>query len=364
MSRAAPKNQIVGEIEAALRSGSGEKRVKILMSVTDLFIGGAAKYTEDETALFDDVMGHLIDYVESTALAEVSARLAPVSNAPIGAIRRLARDGAIEISGPVLQQSPRLTDADLIEIATTKSQAHLASIARRSQINEPVTEALVDNGDADVANEVTINSGARLSQLTMAKLVMRADGDDRLAGAISRRADLTPAMFRKLLMQATEAVRSKMLASANAGQQAMIKQILDEMAAQVGKQSPPARSYADAKRVVAVFSQDTDLTKLKILEFADSNRIAEMIAAISVMGGVPVEQIDRLFQASNGFALMVLCKSIGLEWNTAYSVIAASPDGHSAHAELRDQYNELSVQAAQKLIHFWQGRQKVARNFH
>lgn len=367
MAHAAPKNSIIAEIESALSAGSGEKRIKILMSVTDLFLGRSEQFTEAETKLFDDVIGHLIKHVESRALVELSLRLATIPNAPIGTIQRLARDDAVEISGPILQQSDRLSDDDLVEIANTKSQAHLARIARRSRINEPVTDALVDNGDADVANEVAINSGARFSELTMVKLVMRADGDERLAGSIARRADISPAAFRQLLLQATEAVRSKLLAAANPAQQDTIKQVLDEISAQVGKKPPLARNYAEAQRAVAAFRQDTDLTRMKILEFADARRVAEMITALSVLSGVPMDQIDTLLQASNGFGLMVLCKSIALEWNTACSVIMARPAGlrlrTSELDELSEQYRALSVASAQKLIHFWLGRQKVAQKF-
>ena len=352
---------IIGEIEAALRSGSPDKRVKMLMSVTDLFIAGAPGYGELDTALFEDVFGHLIAEVESTALAALSVRLAPLANAPAGTIRTLARHDAAEVAGPVLKQSAHLTDGDLIEIARSKSQAHLAHIARRARINEPVTDALVEHGDADVASEVAANAGARISELTMAKLIMRADGDDRLTGAMSRRADITPAMFRQLLLQATQAVRAKLLAAAQPDQQAAIRQVLDEISAQVA--APPPRDFAHAQRVVSVFSQDTQITREKILEFADTDRVTEMIAALSVLSGVPPAQIDRLFHSANAFGLMVLCKSVDLAWNAAYSVIMTRPQADKAQAGLHAQFGELSVPSAQKLVHFWLGRQKVVRNF-
>ena len=368
MSRAASKNSIIDEIESALSADSGEKRIKILMSVTDLFVGRSAQFSEAETRLFDDVMTHLVKHVESRALVELSLRLAPIENPPVDTIRRLARHDAIEISGPILQESNGLSDDDLVEIANTKSQAHLTRIARRSRLNEPVTDALVDNGDADVANEVAINAGARFSELTMAKLVLRADGDERLAGSIGRRSDIPPAVFRQLLLQATEAVRSKLLAAADPAQQSIIKQVLDEISAQDGsKKAPATRNYAEAQRAVAAFRQDTDLTRMKILEFADARRVPEMIAALSVLSGVPMDLVDTLLQSADGFGLMVLCRSIALEWNTACSVIMARPASSrlrpTALDELSEQYRALSVASAQKLMHFWLGRQKVARKF-
>jgi uncharacterized protein (DUF2336 family) len=368
MSRPAPANPIIKDIESALGAGSNEKRINVLMRVTDLFIGGAAKYTEADTALFDDVIGHLITHIESRALVELSSRLAPVANAPNNIVQRLARNDAIEVSGPILSNSKRLSDDDLIEIAKSKSQAHLAKIAIRPQLNEGVTEVLVDHGDADVANDVAFNSGARFSKLTMEKIVMRADGDDRLTQSIFQRSDISPATFRNLLMQATEAVRSKLFASAKPEQKNTIRQILDGISAQVGKNAQTkltSRNYADAKIAVASICQDTDLAKIKIVEFADSSRVAEMIAALSALSAVPIDQIDRLFHASSNFGLMVLCRSVALEWNTACAVITARPIGPESQTSegLRDQYNELSVPTALKLINFWRGRQKIAQNF-
>jgi uncharacterized protein (DUF2336 family) len=368
MSHPVLKNPIINEIESALRASSNEKRTETLMRVTDLFINDAAKYADKETKLFDDVMGHLINHVESRALVELSKRLAPIANAPADTIQRLARHDAIEISGPVLTTSKRLSDDDLIEIAKTKSQAHMAKIAVRPQINERVTEVLVDHGDEHVANEVASNAGARFSNSSMAKLVMRADGDDRLTESISRRSDISPALIRPLLIQATETVRLKLLAVATPNQKETIRQILDEISVQVGQNIQKPRNYAEAKRVIAELSQDTDLARTKILEFADSNRLAEMIAALSVLSGVAVDQIDRLFRTSNELGLTVLCKAIALELDTAFAVIMVC-DGKTVSADTRvyddfhAQYNELSVPSAQRVIRFWQGRQKIIKHF-
>jgi hypothetical protein len=200
----------------------------------------------------------------------------------------------------------------------------------------------------------------------MEKLVMRADGDDRLTESIFQRTDISPAIFRHLLMQATEAVRLKLFASAKSEQKDTIRQILDEISAQVGKNVQTPQNYAKAKLAVAAISQDTDLTRIKILEFADSNRFAEMIAVLSALSGVSIDQIDKLFHASGNFGLMVLCRSIALEWINAYAVITARPTRLASQTseELRDQYNKLSIPTALKLIHFWQGRKKTALNFH
>jgi hypothetical protein len=353
---------IIGEVEQALHDASSGKRSEVLRRVTDLFVGEAEHFSADQTALFDSVLGQLVSHIESRAAVELSQRLAPIPNAPLQTVRHLAAHDDIAVSGPILEKSERLSDDDLVAIAKTKSQAHLAKIANRARLNETVTEVLVDHGDAEVANTLAGNAGAQFSKLGMAKLVMRADGDDRLAESIGRRNDIPPHVYRQLLTQASDLVRSKMLASAPAGSQDLVKSLMAEIAAQVTPKAGSMHHYAAAQRAMTGFAQDTELVKRKTMEFANLKRRTETAVGLSILSGVPAEQIDRLLHTANGFGLMVLCKSLAMEWQDAYVVIMAS---HAAEqsVELREQYAALTAPSAQRVLRFWQGRQKVASAF-
>ena len=98
---------LIPELEEVLQHGSAERRARTLQRITSLFLNGADQFNEDHVALFDGVFTRLIEEIETKARAELSNRLAPVSNAPIEAVRRLAKDDDIAVAGPVLEQSPR-----------------------------------------------------------------------------------------------------------------------------------------------------------------------------------------------------------------------------------------------------------------
>ncbi|MGO9632504.1 MAG: hypothetical protein ACLPX1_01250, partial [Steroidobacteraceae bacterium] len=82
---------IIADLELAVRSGSSDKRVSALRQVTDLFLHDSDRLNDEQIKVFDNVLCLLASRIESTALAELSERLAPVDNAPIEVIRRLAR---------------------------------------------------------------------------------------------------------------------------------------------------------------------------------------------------------------------------------------------------------------------------------
>jgi uncharacterized protein (DUF2336 family) len=96
------RNSIIAELEDAIKSGSRDKRVETLRRIPDLFINDADRFNEVQIEVFDDVLCHLIKRIEAKALAELSERLAPVDNAPIEVIRRLARNDEIIVAAPVL----------------------------------------------------------------------------------------------------------------------------------------------------------------------------------------------------------------------------------------------------------------------
>lgn len=193
---------LIKELDAALNKASDSQHLKILRRVTDLFLEGSEAFSDDHVAIFDDVIGRLIENAEKPALAELSDRLAPVRRAPMNVIARLSCNDDIAVSGPLLEKSNALTDQTLAEIAETKSQKHLAMIAGRAQINEAVTDALVVRSNFEVARKVTENPGARLSEIGFVKLINRAKDHKALAVAIAKRTDMPPELgpFLKLAL--------------------------------------------------------------------------------------------------------------------------------------------------------------------
>src|SRR5437868_5473274 len=123
------ERSIVDEVEAAINTGSAEKRLETAKRVTNLFLASAGSFNNEQVELFDEVLERLVKTIEiraiadigaCIALAEMSEQLAPIAQAPPGVVRRLAKNDEIKIAGPVLKESARLRDEALIEIAETK----------------------------------------------------------------------------------------------------------------------------------------------------------------------------------------------------------------------------------------------------
>jgi uncharacterized protein (DUF2336 family) len=114
---------LIDELEETLASGDRRERASMLARVADLFVAGSRRYSysDQQIALFDDVLLRLSAEIEIKARAKLAQRLAYADNAPPRLIRTFAFDDAIDVARRVPTFSPRLSDADLAENASVKS---------------------------------------------------------------------------------------------------------------------------------------------------------------------------------------------------------------------------------------------------
>jgi uncharacterized protein (DUF2336 family) len=191
---------LIDELDSALSRAPAAWRGKILRRVTDLFLIDADCYTDDQVAVFDDVLCHLIEKIDRRMLAELSNRLAQVKNAPIKVVGALARHADMLIAGPLLESSSVLTDADLVEIADKdrRDPAVLSAIGARPRLSEAVTDVLIRRGTPAITRKIVDNTEARISESSFARMVTSVENDKELATAIAKRDDL-PAELRPWL---------------------------------------------------------------------------------------------------------------------------------------------------------------------
>lgn len=185
---------LIIELNSILTRAPAAWRGTTLRRLTDLFLFDAAAYSDDQVAIFDDVISRLIEKTDRRMLVELSNRLAQVENAPIKIVGTPARHTDVLVAGPFLEKSDVLTEADLVEIADRdkKDPALLSAIAARPQLGEAVTEVLIRRGNAAIARKIVNNSDARISEASFARMVTSIENNKELAAAIGKREDLPP----------------------------------------------------------------------------------------------------------------------------------------------------------------------------
>jgi hypothetical protein len=352
------QQSLIAELEDAIKSGSPEKRVETLRRVTDLFLNDADRLNEAQVGLFDDVLCHLIKRIETKALAELSGTLAPIDNSPIEVIRRLARNDEIAVAGPVLSQSARLTSDDLIEIAESKSQRHLLAISGRRELEETVTDVLIERGDRKTVHRLARNAGARFSENGFTSLVRTAENDEGLAEKLGLRVDIPVRLLRELLLKATEAVRAKLLSLAPAEAGDEIRRLLAKVSNEVGREATASRDFTQAQLGILQMKKEGRLNEAALLEFADRRLYEQMVAALAMLSSASIDLIVSLMKGARSNGLLIPCKAAGLKWPTVTAILRNRFAHHTMSeadlAQAKEDFLRLSQPNAQRTLRFWQ----------
>lgn len=360
------EHSLFDELDEVLRNGSSDKRVDMLRRVTDLFLSDADRLNDQQVDVFDQVLVHLINRIETRTLAEISARLAPVENAPLDVTLRLARHQAIAVAGPVLTNSTRLSTRDLVEIAQTGGQDHLLAISGRARIEADVTDVLLDRGNDAVVHKVAANAGARLSETGFAALLKASEHDDKLAEKTGLRLDIPLQMLRELLMRATEAVRARLLSRAPAELQDEVRLALQIASEAVDRESSQPRDFRTASAFVGLLREKGELDEGTLFEFARRRKFEETTVALSLLSSASIEIVKALMTSPMDEGLLVPCKIAGCKWETVGAILAGKlPPGSApkpGQEKLRTDFEKLSKANAQRLLRFWQVREVSARS--
>jgi uncharacterized protein (DUF2336 family) len=260
------------------------------------------------------------------------------------------------VAAPVLAQSAKLSETDLVEIAKTKGQDHLAAISQRPALKPKVTDALVQNGDKDVMRTLVSNAGAAFSDRGFATLAARAQGDDGLVEQVGMRLDLPMPILRKLMAKASNTVQQHLTDFAPLESRDELHRIVTSISGDAVRQAALARGYAEAQAFVGQMKQSGDFGEYSVLEFAKMGRSEEMLVGLSILCGVPVSIIDRLWRGSRRDGLLIACRSADLKWLTVGAVLTSrighGPDAADELRKAKAEYNKLAIASARKILRF------------
>jgi uncharacterized protein (DUF2336 family) len=353
---------LIDELEAALATGSEARRVEMLTRLTDLFVGAAERYSDEQVGVFDDVMARLVRTIEAEARIVLSQRLAPIENAPSGVIHLLAFDDDIAVAEPVLLHSPRLEDSALVANASSKSQRHLFAISRRQRLSEAVTDILVRRGDRLVVHSVAKNAGARFSETGFETLVASAASDEDLATCIGERTDIPRRHLLVLLEKASAAVRARLTAE-NPQASATIRGVVAELAQGLRDSTREASpDFAAAQAAVENLHRLRRIGEAEVLNYARERKFEETAIALSILCDTPIDVVERALLDPGAEIILILAKVAELSAATTKAILLLRAADRGMSTKDLDQaltsFHRLQPDTARRVLSFFRTRTK------
>ncbi|MBI1328773.1 MAG: DUF2336 domain-containing protein [Alphaproteobacteria bacterium] len=248
-------------------------------------------------------------------LAEEIKSLACV---PKKIIDRLARDVEL-VSAPILEYSPLLSDADLIDIITTAQARHvIMSIARRRTLSANVADAVAQARDIPSVKVLLENASADIRRQTLDKIADQAERIREWHSPLAQRPDLSQRAILRIASFVGSSLLEKLLQrngldeSLKTHLSAQLRQRLE--AGDTGDNAPSAQGEVHALHAKGKLDENY------VAQAADDGRREAVIAALSLLSGAKQDAVARILQARAAKPVIALVWRAGLGMRVAMRI--------------------------------------------
>jgi hypothetical protein len=202
-----PADALLAEdADPEVRATLGQKISQMMPDLTDKQKTKVRKWATDTLEDMSRDQALRVRHVLAETLKEMTS-------APPAVIRQLARDTDAMVANPVLEFSPVLTDKDLATIiAEGANTARLKAVARRREVSEAVSDAIVETGDVEATAELLRNPGAHISEGTLDKIADRAETAPELHAPLVARPGLSDKAAKRLAEYVADSLLDTLLA--------------------------------------------------------------------------------------------------------------------------------------------------------
>ncbi|MCP1851140.1 uncharacterized protein (DUF2336 family) [Bradyrhizobium sp. USDA 4541] len=270
--------------------------------------------TEDDRIAAEGALLMLLDDpspLVRQAMAEVFARSA---DAPAAIVQALSADQPA-IALLVLEHSPLLIDADLVDIVATGSDEMQCAIARRINLPASVAAAIAEVGSAAAALELIENPYAGLAPFSWDRIVERHGHLAAIRESMLQLEDLPSATQLALVAKLSDTLAQFVVTRNWLGADRA-----DRIAGEARERSTvniAARAFGDDMQNLITHLRATgQLTAGLILRALLSGNLDLFGAALAELSGLPYGRVSALLNDRGGNGLQALLRRAGLPEST------------------------------------------------
>ena len=303
---------IVRQFISWVRTASAGERAEATRALARAWL--LSDLTPDDRAAAEGALLMLLDDASPLvrrAMAEVFARSA---EAPAAIVQALSVDQA-SVALPVLEHSPLLIDADLVDIVATGNCEMQCAIARRAGLPASVCAAIAEVGSAAAALELIENPYAALAAFSWDRIVERHGHLAAIRESMLVLEDL-PAATRAALVAKLSETLAQFVVARNWLSEDRAGRIAGE-ARDRSTLNIAARSRGDDMQGLVKHLRATgQLTAGLILRALLSGNLDLFSYALAELSDLPMSRVASLLHDRGGASLHALLKRAGLPEST------------------------------------------------
>ncbi|HET7084297.1 MAG TPA: DUF2336 domain-containing protein [Rhizomicrobium sp.] len=232
---------------------------------------------------------------------------------------RLAKDVESAVAAPILEYSPLLSDADLMEIiACGQVQEVLTAIAKRKPVSEPVSDVLVQSLNVPAVAALLVNPDARIRKQTMDRIIDQIEEVSAWQLPLALRADLSARAIRRIggLVGASILERLAARSDLSDGTRAHLNRELRIRLAE----APVEADGITAAETVATATREGRLDSGFVEHAAQSGQRDVVILALAQLANVSEQTVKKMLMAGSAKPLVALVWHTHLSMRVAFKI--------------------------------------------
>ena len=297
---------------------------------------------------------------------KVARRLANLTEMPGVLVRLLLRD-ELPVARALLEHSPNLTDADLINCLYNATHEHRRLVASRRGVSEVVADALVDMDETGVLEILLKNELARFSHQGLENIVAATRDNPHLIPLLLKRPELRPSHAYVMFWWSDATARRTILQRFAVSREILQDAVGDvfPLASTEGWQDPLSRKalqFIERRQRNRAAIEKSPYDSLEAAVSAAQNGMTREIAEeISYLSGLKPMTGAKIFTDPGGEPLAILCKATGLPRGAVRALWRGlrrpEVDETGAPAEGLERvltaFDTVAVDRAQTVLRYW-----------
>lgn len=300
--------------------GDDEVRAELARKIARLMPGMSARETEHVQKLTIETLERLAADHVPRIRAILADEIKHLDEVPKHIVKTLARDAEAIVSVPILEYSPLLSDADLMEIiAEGKVHAVLTAVARRRPLSEHVTDAVVSSLDIPAVSALLANPDAAIRERTLDAIIEQAERIHVWQNALAMRADLSRRAIKRLAsFVSTELIEQ--LARLHPMDDELKQHLNRQVRARAEENDLSSLSGNAAHEEVEAAAKAGSLDETFVEAAAEAGKREAIVLALSKLARVPDATVRRMLMTRSAKPVTALVWRAGLSMRAAFKI--------------------------------------------
>jgi uncharacterized protein (DUF2336 family) len=266
--------------------------------------------SDDDLAAAEGAMTMLLDDPSPLVRGALADVLAASEYAPASVIYALAADQP-EISATVLERSPLLLDADLVDAVATQGPIAQCAIARRVFVPRSVAAAIAEVGSAEACLELLENTGTDIAPFSIDRIVDRFGHLAAIREILLAGEGLSAATRQALVAKLSETLAQFVVARDWLKQdraQRIVKEACEKATVALAAGTPDE----EVRPLIRHLRESGQLTAGLLLRALLSGNLTMFEESLADLSGIPLSRVSRLVHDRRSDAFQAVYEKAGL----------------------------------------------------